>query len=367
MSANQRILIIRLSHLGDVVLTLPLFHALRARFPDARIAWVTQPEFAGLLNGMVGLERVFRFHRSEGAKAWPRLAHDLAGFAATLAVVVQGNLKAAGVALCAGSARRTGLHRQDWREGLGAWVLHDCAPPVADTAHARFVPHEMDRVLALAKHVCATPAIGLRADPGLSSEERELGRHRWRELTREHGADCAVLHLAHPEDIRSWPPEHCSSLARSLAHAGSAVLVLSGPSEEALGREIERRLGTSDRIRHWVGQRGLRDLAGVFSAAAERGATYVGTDSGPMHLAAACGLRVVALAGPQSHLRTGPWPLAREPDERSRARADGHTVLVSPTAPECAPCLGRRCTHLRGPVCMSEIPPGLVAAAVRGP
>jgi len=366
VSANQRILIIRLSHLGDVVLTLPLFHALRARFPDARIAWVTQPEFAGLLEGMPGLERVFLFHRSEGAKAWPRLAHDLAGFAATLAVVVQGNLKAAGVALCAGSARRTGPHRKDWREGLGAWVLHDCAPPVAGNENAGFVPHEMDRVLALAKHVCAAPAMGLRTDPALSREELEHGRRRLQELLPEHGAGCVVLHLAHPEDIRSWPPENCASLARSLAQAGSAVLVLSGPSEENLGREIERVLGTTNRIHHWVGQRGLRALAGVFSAAAERGATFIGTDSGPMHLAAACGLRVVALAGPQSHSRTGPWPLARTPEERGSAQAEGHTVIFSPTAPDCAPCLGRRCTHARGPVCMSEIPPTLVAAAVGG-
>ena len=367
MSASQRILIIRLSHLGDVVLTLPLFHALRARFPDARIAWVTQPEFAGLLEGMPGLERVFLFHRSGGPMAWPRLAQELAGFEATLAVVVQGNLKAAGVALCAGSARRTGPHRKDWREGPGAWVLHDCAPPVADPrdqGQARFVPHEMDRVLALAKHVCATPAIGLRTDPVLSSAELARGRGRLRELIGDR-AGCTLLHLAHPEDIRSWPPEHCASLVSSLARSGSTVLVLSGPREEALGLELERRLGSTDRIRHWVGQRGLRALAAVFAAAAERGVTFIGTDSGPMHLAAACGLRVVSLAGPQSHLRTGPWPLARAPDGRG-ARARGHTVVSSPTAPDCAPCLGRLCTHARGPVCMSEIEPALVQAAVQG-
>ena len=69
MAQEERILLIRLSHLGDVVHALPLFHALREARPDARIAWAVEPEFAGLLDGLPGLERTIR--SSAGAAPLP--------------------------------------------------------------------------------------------------------------------------------------------------------------------------------------------------------------------------------------------------------------------------------------------------------
>jgi len=351
----KRILLIRLSHLGDVVLALPVFHALRARYPEARIAWVTQPEFAGLLTGLPGLERIFLFARGEGAAAWPRLVEDLGGFAPDLVVDAQGNLKSAAVALCAGSARRTGLHRRDWREPLGALVLHDHAPPVE-----RDVVHAMDRMFALARHACGSPAVGIRTDPALLPEELEQGRARWRELVGAHQS-AVILQLCDPGDVRSWPVEHFASLARLLGEHGFCVLCISGPREADVGRALERELAAHAHVRHWVGQRGLRELAALYTAAAAVRAPFVGTDSGPMHLAAACGMRVVALVGPQSHLRTGPWPIPGS-DEAAWV----HSVIGSPNAPDCAPCLARRCTHPEGPVCMRELPPAMVAEQLAG-
>src|SRR5687767_3923209 len=68
-----RILLVRMSHLGDVVCALPLYHALRGAFPEARIGWVVQPEFEGLVAGLSGLQCTFRFERAGGARAWVRL------------------------------------------------------------------------------------------------------------------------------------------------------------------------------------------------------------------------------------------------------------------------------------------------------
>lgn len=112
-------------------------------------------------------------------------------------------------------------------------------------------------------------------------------------------------------------------------------------------------------MRSWIGQRGLRELAAALTAAARVGACYVGVDSGPMHLAAACGLSVVALEGPQSHLRTGPWP----PPERELAGVR-HRVIRSAERLTCAPCLSRACRHAEGPVCMSRLQPRLVLEAL---
>jgi ADP-heptose:LPS heptosyltransferase len=363
VSQPQRILLIRLSHLGDVVHALPVFHALRASFPRARIGWVTQPEFAGLLEGLDGLERVFRFGRSEGAGAWPRLAAELASFSPELVVDAQGNLKSATTSLCAGSARRTGLHHRDWREPAGAWVLHDWAPPVELEE-----PHAMDRMLGLARYVSGGDGIVLRTDPGLSASELDSGREAFRGLAGADGAEAPtfVLQLSPPQDVRSWPLEHFAALARKLAEEGTRVVAISGPREVEIGRALRERLADAEGISHWVGQCGLRELASFFGAAAQAGAVFAGCDSGPMHLAAACGMRVVTLAGPQSHRRTGPWPIAAGLDDPSPPAETLHRVLRSLTPPACAPCFDRRCTHAEGPVCMSGISPARVAAGLLG-
>jgi len=149
----------------------------------------------------------------------------------------------------------------------------------------------------------------------------------------------------------------------ALRGEGRSVLVLSGPAEEAVGRELARRFGDVDGVHHWVGQRGLRELAAVFRAAADRGLELVACDSGPMHLAAAHGLPVILLEGPQDAARTGPWPLhgARaDTDERAH-----HRTVRARERPHCAPCLARRCRHPEGAVCLLHIQPADVLAALR--
>jgi len=339
-----RILLVRLSHLGDVVHALPIFHGLRAVYPEARLAWAVQPEFAELLDGLEGLERTVTFERTGGVRAWPRLWRDLAQLDPDWAIDAQGNLKSALVTLCSGAARRSGLHRSDWTEAFGAHVLTDAAPAL-EGARAG---HALERSLHLARHVApgfdgALPADWLMTRP----EEREHARQRLARLAPAGRAPLRVLHLAAPGDVRSWPAQRFAELARGLARRGQRVLVISGPAEEQLGRELALELADLTAVGHWIGQRGLRELAAAFAVAAGEGARLVTCDSGPLHLAAACGLAVTALSGPQDARRTGPWPPPGE--------AGPHRVIVARDRPPCAPCRSRRCTHEDGAVCMSRI------------
>jgi heptosyltransferase-1 len=354
LASEERILLVRLSHLGDVVHALPVFHALRSAHPGARIAWAVEPEFAGLLEGLAGLDRAILFQRRRGAAAWPRLASELAAFAPTWIVDAQGNLKSAAVGLCAPSARRSGLHRRDWREPLGARVLHDRAAPVA-----RDEPHAVDRMLALAEHACGTRGEA-NFELSLSATELAGGAQALAAvLGSPPRAGDVVLALSAPGDVRSWPTAHWVLLARTLARAGRRVLALSGPGEIEVGRRVAGLLADEPGVHSWIGQRGLRELAAALTLAARAGARYVGVDSGPLHLAAACGLPVVVLEGPQSHTRTGPWP----PPEREPARPR-HAVVRAAQSPACAPCFARTCSHAEGPVCMERLLPALVADAV---
>lgn len=338
----------RLSHLGDVVLALPLFHALRERFPSAELAWVVQSEFASLLQGLPGLARVIRFERRAGLRGWLALRAELAQFAPDLAIDAQGNVKSGFALACSGAPRRVGLARTDWREPLGRFALTESASP-ARGAHA------FERTLALCRYFGVDGTV--RRDPGLSRAELARARERAGEL--EVDASTVLVQLSPQADIRAWPLARYEEFLRDAAAHGTRCIVVSGPSERDEGAELATRVGESPSVRHWIDQRGLRELAAFFAVSAELGARYVGGDTGPTHLAAACGLPVTVLCGPHSHTRTGPWPVAAPSKMPSP-----HSAVRARVEPECAPCFGRTCSHASGPVCMRDIAPADVRMAL---
>jgi heptosyltransferase-1 len=352
----KRILLVRLSHLGDVIHALPVYHALRDAFPRARIAWAVQPEFSELVWGLPGIDRVLKFNRHAGLTGWWQLVRELREYGADWTIDAQGNMKSAAVTLLSAARRRSGMHAQDWSEALGAWVLNDPAERYSrDTGR-----HAIDRSLHLAAHVAGTTqqvesAKASRWLP-LSEKETTRGRERYAELfdTKRHSP--IILQVAMPSDVRSWPLHRQLEFLRLTSAAGTQVLALSGPVEEEIGIRVQRDLANSALVKHWVGQRGLRELAGFFHACAEKGAPFVGCDSGPLHLAAACGMQVTCLSGPQDALRTGPWPA---PGENSMQQ-----IVRAPIQLACAPCMSRTCERAEGTLCMEHINPELVLATL---
>lgn len=344
----MRILIVRLSHLGDVVCSVGMLHALHDAYPSAEIGWVVQREYAELLAPLPGLSQVFPFDRRGGLGGLLRLRRVLRGFRPELCVDAQGNLKSALVDWLTGAPRRVGFARSEWQEALGSVAVPERALPSG-------AAHLVARVRHLASHVAPEGLF----ETGLALTPEELRAGDERLDTSLHSASAPILlHLSSPGDTRGWPLEHWEELARRLLRAGRPVLCLSGPAEEREGRELASRLeGAVARgtLAHWIGQKGLRQLAGLFGAAARRGGRLIACDSGPMHLAWAAGLAVSVLEGPQSAERTGPWP----------PRGGAHEELRAPTSPPCAPCIARRCTHPEGPVCLRDLRPEHVLASLR--
>lgn len=339
MPTPARILITRLSHLGDVVHAFPVFHALRAAYPAAEIGWTIQPEFSALIKGLPGLDRVFLFERKGGAGAWLRLRRDLKAFGATWAIDVQGNLKSAVATRLSSAPRRTGLAVCDWTERLGARFMTEHAQPARG-------PHALDRTRALTEFVSDEGE--LRRDVLLGEDERMIGETLFSEHYPTQGGGW-ILQLGNMTDVRTWPAEHYVELARHLSRRDEPVLVISGPDEAQMGVLVAAALADYPDVAHWIGQRGLRDLATFYTAAARRGVRLIGCDSGPTHIAASCDLPVTLLAGPQDPQRTGPWPLD--------TRGPGHQAFQTATPPECMPCLARRCEHPDGAICLSSLTP----------
>lgn len=345
MRNPERLLIVRLSHLGDVVHALGLFHALRAAFPAAEIAWAIQPEFEELIAGLPGLGRRLRFDRRGGLAAWWNMRRALRAYAPDCVLDAQGNAKSGLLSRLSGAPRRVASHRDDWQEPWAAWTANDRAPALGPSRR-----HAMQRMEVLVRHLVPVTPLPLRLDAALTEAERNRAEGTLSERLPRVGAAPVLLHLSTPDDVRGWPGTRWLELVRGLRERGRGVLVLSGPAEAALGVELARSLGEDAGVAHWIGQRGLRELAALFAAAGRRGLRLVSCDSGPMHLAAAHGLAVTALEGPQDGARTGPWPVPAEGVAGPR-----HALVRSSRELDCAPCLRRRCVRPEGPVCMESL------------
>ena len=308
----ERILLVRLSHLGDVCHALVVFHGLRQAYPKARIWWAMQPEFAGLVEGLDGLAGVVPFDRRGGWRAWPRMRKELKRLRFDFAVDAQGNWKSAVATRLSGAPIRLGMAKADWREPSAARAMSHLAER-ARGAHA------IDRAHALVR--CLGPDLPLRYHLPITQAELEEARRWWKTLGPE-SAPTRILHLGVAGDARSWAPERFAELAERLVERGDAVLILSGPGEAEWGAQLEQRIPPRPGLSHCVGQRGLRALAARFAVARERGARLLVCDSGPSHVAAAVGLGVDVLAGPTFPEKTGPWPLRAETE-----RDGAHRVL----------------------------------------
>ncbi len=312
----SRILLVRLSHLGDVCHALGVYHAIRAGFPGAQLWWALQPEFGDLVRDLPGLGGLLPFERRGGFSAWPKLRRQARALKFDLAVDAQGNWKSAFVTRFSGAKQRLGMAPKDWREPAASRLLNRFAEPAQG-------PHAMHRMNALAQALA--PGKPLRWDLPLTLTERAHGR----ELLQAHLPSQAsrprrILHLGAPGDPRTWPSEHYAKLALSLAQAGESVLCLSGPSEAEAGRQLQAKLADQPHVQHLVGQKGLRAFAGLLAAAGEDQIRILCGDSGPSHVAAAVGQAVDLLAGPTDPSRTGPWPTgAKGPG----LDGSGHRVL----------------------------------------
>ncbi len=326
----RRILLIKPSSLGDIIHALPTFDALRRRFPEAELSWFVKAEWAGILERVIGLDRVWPVGR--GLSAWLREIGRLRDHRFDLVVDLQGLFRSGAAAWLSGCGLRMGF--ANGREGSALCYTHRIAVPDPDL-------HAVERYLLVAQAlgcpaaVPAFPLHPLEADRGMV--HTLLGRHGVRAGTQWVG-----LHVSARWPTKRWPLASFVAVARALREDGLQVVVIGATSERPEAQEVAAATGAIDLT-------GETSLA-VLPAVLERAACLVTNDSGPMHIAAAMGTPVVALFGPTSPVRTGPY-------------GAGH--LVMRTALPCQPCFSRSCRNQVPLECLTSIDPEQVIHAVR--
>lgn len=339
----MNILIVKLSAIGDVIHTLPSLAALRRCFPQAHISWVVEEAASDLLADHPMIDRVLVSRR----KRWVRdlregrsrgsVIREIREFLQTLrdrpydlVIDFHGLLKSAVFVYLSRGKRRLGY--DSLQEGSGL-VLNDRIPEDMGK-------HAVDRYLDFPRHLgCDTS----NPEFPIALQEAHFARVEARLVAIPVDTSkgfVAVSPVAYWE-TKLWDEVKFAAVCDRIVRELGLPVVFTGESSE----------GPIERIRSLMrapsasvaGQTSLRELAALY----RRASVLLTTDSGPMHLAAAVGTPVVALFGPTSPKRTGPY-------------GEGHSVIRR--GMDCSPCFRKTCDTRE---CMKTIGIDEVFEAVR--
>ncbi len=300
----RRILLVRLSALGDVVNTLPSLSALREAYPSVHLGFAVEDRCAGVVEGHPAVDSVHVYPRRRWdrmrrrpwlwldllAEAWTYL-RGIRGQDYDVVLDFQGNLKGALHSRFSGAGVRVGYARGYCKEGN--WLFSNRRAEPATPRQNR-----VEKFLGLLAPLGVFPrAIRYQLPEPASSRDRVAAWLRGEGLAP--GA-YAVLHPGTSEAgrLKRWPAERFAEVARGLP--GPSVVTW-GPSERALAGEVVAASGGAARLGPETSS--LTDLSELLRAAR----LFVGADSGPLHLASAAGTPSVALFGPKDPAVYAPW------------------------------------------------------------
>ncbi len=292
MATVNRILIVRLGSLGDIVHTLPLAAALRRAFPRARIDWVVDERHREILDLVPVVDRSIVW-RTRSVPAWRSVGGLIAELRRERYDVVldpQGLLKSAVLARMAGGRRVIGFSRTHLREPAARLFYGEQCRP--DT-----VRHVVELNLSLASSLGVDFGswefpLEVLDKAGSTDVRRRLG------LEKGH---YAVINPGAAWPSKRWPPKRFGAIAQQLRRRHQLpVAVTWGPGEESLAGSV---VAASDGAAIVAGKTSLTELVAVLQDAV----LLVSGDTGPLHIAAALGTPIVGIYGPTDPNRNGPW------------------------------------------------------------
>jgi len=331
---HARILLIKPSSLGDIVHTFPVVSAIKSQWPGSHITWLVKRQWAELVERAEGVDRVWPVEMT--VSSWLREGRALRAERFDIAMDLQGLLRSAILARLSAAPICIGF--ANGREG-SPWFYTQRVPVLNPDIHA------VDRYLLVAAALGASlpekPRFGFRLPEEDVATVRELCRRRGLAVDRP----WVAMNVGARWPTKRWPLTSFAAVVDQLHEAHLDPVVMIGSSDE---REYTDRLRvlTKSPFIDLSGEIPLRCLPALLSKAM----AIITNDSGPMHIAAALGIPVVAMFGPTSAIRTGPY-------------GAGHQVLVGSVP--CSPCFSRVCRHDPEMECLHLIKPGQVVDVVR--
>ena len=340
----RRVLVVKLRHHGDVLLSSPVFSVLAARAPEAEIDALLYSDTRDMLAGHPAVARIHTIDRE-----WKRQG-----------LLVQARREAGLLTQLRERRYQLIVHLTDhWR---GAWLVQmlrprwSVAPARAGWVWKKCFSHRYALPKATPRHTVETNLDALRR-MGLYPEEEEKrlvlvpgpeAEAKVDALLAQHGlAPKSFLHV-HPTSrwlFKAWTDERNAQLMQLLVKDGHRLVLTGAPNarEQAIVKRIRERAGVA--ITDLSGSLTLREM-GALTA---RARLFFGVDSAPMHIAAAMGTPVVALFGPSGEHEWGPWMVP-------------HRVVTS--AHPCRPCGNDGCGGSKVSECLTQLPVARVHSAI---
>jgi 3-deoxy-D-manno-octulosonic-acid transferase/heptosyltransferase-1 len=332
----MNILIIKLSSIGDVVHALPFLEALKKCYTGARIDWLVEEEASRVISGHPAVNRII----ISGRKRWQkeiinpmnilRVCSETAGFyrelrtsAYDIVIDLQGLFRSGFLTALTRGKRKIGMSGA--REGASIFLKETPVP-------VDYEQHAIDRYLKVAEYLgCNTD--NPKGEIPVSEEDKKTADGIFSSFPE--GKKIIAVNPMAKWETKLWNSDKFSKLAGKLQKKTGSRIIFTGSGQDrpVIEEIIKKSGGREDEIINLAGRTSLKELAYLYSGCS----VLVCTDTGPMHIAAAMGCRVVALFGPTSPLRTGPY-------------GSGHIIIRSGI--DCSPCFKKECS---GTKCMEEI------------
>lgn len=288
-AAPTSIAVLRMSALGDVVMTLPLLRTLQKAFPRTRLYWIVSRPFHTIVEGLSGVELIV-IDKPRGPLSYWRLWRQLRAYSFDWLLVPQASMRANLVMSVTRARRKIGfgaLHSRD----LQRWFVDEFVPAEPE--------HLIDSFLRFATYVGAREHV-LEWDLPLKPEEHAWARAQ---VANARGIKLAVV-LAASKAERNWPVErYREALNRVAARWPLTVVLIGGPGEDERRLAGALRDGLVPTALDLVGKTSLRQLAALLGQVD----ALLAPDTGPLHIAQAMNKPVVGLYAVAPSKKTGPY------------------------------------------------------------
>jgi 3-deoxy-D-manno-octulosonic-acid transferase/heptosyltransferase-1 len=339
----KKVLFIKLSSIGDVVHLIPALESFKMNYPETKLSWVVEEESSDILIGYPLIDRLYIIKREwidklknpltffEGVKIFYNFFRLLKNENFDVVIDFQGLFKSGIVTFFTGAKRRIGY---DKTRELSYIFLNEKISPYDPNRHA------IERYINLIKCLGVKNGV-IRWDFNIDDDIKNMRETLHLHGIKENDKIISINPIARWE-TKLWNMNRFGRLSDLIVGKLGAKVIFTGSKKDRT--KIEEAVSkTRYKPLIMAGKTSLRELTAIIRISD----LFISTDTGPMHIAAALKTPVIALFGPTSPLRTGPY---------------GDNNIVIRRSIDCSPCFKKIC---KDPICMKEITVEEVFDAVR--